>query len=45
MTGGLLAVQGINHFLTHHQQENELSISDQKVIVAGKTPDMSSAIY
>jgi hypothetical protein len=25
VTGGLLAVQGINHFLTHHQKENNRS--------------------
>jgi hypothetical protein len=45
VAGGLLVVKGISHFFTHHQQENELSISDRKVIVAGKIPDMSSAIY
>jgi hypothetical protein len=45
VVGGLFAVQSINHFLTHHQQENELSISDRKVIVAEKSSDMSSAIY
>jgi ribosomal protein S11 len=45
VVGGLFAVQSINHFLTHHQQENELSISDQKVIVSGKPSDMSGAIY
>lgn len=45
VVGGLFAVQSISHFLTHHQQENELSISDRKVIVAEKTPDISNAIY
>jgi hypothetical protein len=46
VVGGLFAVQSINHFLIHrHQQENQLSASDRKLIVSGKPADVSSAIY
>jgi hypothetical protein len=45
VASGLLIVQGISHLFTHDKQENELSISDRKVIVSAKPSDMSSAIY
>lgn len=45
VAGGLLIVKGISSFFTHHQPENELSLSDPKLIVSGKLSDMSGAIY
>jgi hypothetical protein len=45
VASGLLIAQGISHLFTHDQQENKLSISDRKMIVSGKTSDMSGAIY